>query len=60
MWRDTNVFNEMGIPSATYGPAAGAGGGNYFLTIDDLLTSAKLYALIMMDICNRDKPMTKS
>ena len=55
MWRDTNVFNEMGIPSATYGPAAGAGGGNYFLTIDDLWVSAKLYALVMLDICNREK-----
>jgi acetylornithine deacetylase/succinyl-diaminopimelate desuccinylase-like protein len=56
MWRDVNVFNEMGIPSATYGPAAGSGGGNYFLSIDDLLTSARLYALIMLDLCNRDKP----
>lgn len=55
MWRDVNVFNEMGIPSATYGPAAGSGGGNYFLSIDDLWTSAKLYALIMLDICQREK-----
>jgi len=55
MWRDVNVFNEVGIPSATYRPAAGVGGGNYFTTIDDLLQSARLYAMIMMDICNRDK-----
>lgn len=55
MWRDINVFNEVGIPSATYGPSAGAGGGNYFTTIDDLLKSARLYAMIMMDICNREK-----
>jgi len=58
MWRDVNVFNEVGIPSATYGPAAGAGGGNYFTTIDDLLKSARLYAMIMMDICNREKVWT--
>jgi acetylornithine deacetylase/succinyl-diaminopimelate desuccinylase-like protein len=55
MWRDTNVFNEVGIPSATYGPAAGAGGGNYFVTVGDLLKTAKLYALIMMKICNTEK-----
>ena len=27
MWRDINVLNEVGVPAATYGPAAGAGGG---------------------------------
>ena len=55
MWRDTNVFNEAGIPSATYGPGAGLGGGNIYLTVDGLYQAAQAYALIALNICNQEK-----
>jgi acetylornithine deacetylase/succinyl-diaminopimelate desuccinylase-like protein len=58
MWRDLNVYNEVGIPSITYGPASGAGGGNATMGIDDLLNAARIYALTVLDLCNRDKPLT--
>jgi len=56
MWRDINVFNEVGIPAATYGPAAGAGTyGNLCITLDDMDKAAKLYAMIALDICSQEK-----
>jgi hypothetical protein len=55
MWRDTNPYNELGIPSLTYGCGAGAGGGNTFFLVDEMLQAAKIYALTAMDICNRDR-----
>jgi acetylornithine deacetylase/succinyl-diaminopimelate desuccinylase-like protein len=55
MWRDINVFNEMGIPSLTYGPGASVGGGNLAMRIADLVTAAKLYALIALDLCNQER-----
>jgi acetylornithine deacetylase/succinyl-diaminopimelate desuccinylase-like protein len=55
MWRDTNPYNELGIPSLTYGCGAGAGGGNTFFLVDEMLQAAKIYALTAMDICNRSR-----
>lgn len=55
MWRDINVFNEVGIPAATYGPAAGAGGGVFFANLDDLYKAAQIYAMVALDICNQEK-----
>lgn len=60
MWRDTNPFNELGIPSLTYGPGAGAGGGNQFFTVDEMVAGAKIYALTALDICNRERPARTS
>jgi acetylornithine deacetylase/succinyl-diaminopimelate desuccinylase-like protein len=58
MWRDINVFNEVGIPAITYGPGVSVGGGNFAMRIADLVTAAKLYALIALDLCGqeRDRP----
>lgn len=55
MWRDLNVFNEVGIPSITYGPPLGLSseGWSYYIKIDDILLAARLYTLIAVDICNR-------
>lgn len=53
MWRDTNPFNEMGIPAITYGPAAGVGGGLFWAEADDFLHAARVYARMALDICNR-------
>lgn len=59
MWRDCNVFNMFGIPSVTYGPGGGAGnlpkGAAFGMKADELYQFAKSYALIALDICNRDK-----
>jgi acetylornithine deacetylase/succinyl-diaminopimelate desuccinylase-like protein len=55
MWRDTNPYNEMGIPSLTYGPGGGAGGGTQYFTIDEMVEGAKIYALTALDICMREK-----
>ena len=53
MWRDINPFNEVGIPSLTYGPGGGSGGGGNRLTLEELTNSAKVYAAIALDICSK-------
>jgi hypothetical protein len=53
MWRDINPSNELAIPSLTYGCGAGAGGGNTYFGVDDMLKTAKVYALSAMELCNR-------
>lgn len=56
MWRDINVFNEVGIPSLTYGPTrsdpdeADTGKGK-FMFKKDLINAARVYALTAMEIC---------
>lgn len=56
MWRDTNAFNEVGIPSLTYGPGAGLGGGALFQTVEDVYNCAKVYALTALEVCSRPRP----
>jgi acetylornithine deacetylase/succinyl-diaminopimelate desuccinylase-like protein len=51
MWRDLNIFNEMGIPSITFGPGGGSGGGNRGLGVDDLVSAARIYARTALRIC---------
>jgi acetylornithine deacetylase/succinyl-diaminopimelate desuccinylase-like protein len=55
MWRDHNIFNEMGIPALTYGPpgVAFAGGGAFAVRKEDLLRSARIYALTALSLCAR-------
>jgi acetylornithine deacetylase/succinyl-diaminopimelate desuccinylase-like protein len=55
MWRDINPYNELGIPSLTYGCGAGAGGGNTYFGVDDMIKTAKIYALTAIDLCNRQR-----
>ena len=56
MWRDVNVFNEVGIPAATFGfPRKTAPGlSEKFVDIDDLVDCARMYALVALDICGAD------
>ena len=56
MWRNVNIFNEVGIPSATFGfPRKGAPGvGEKFVAIDNLVDCSKIYALVALGICNVD------
>ena len=55
MWRDNNVFNELGIPSVCYGPKRQretlTAEGNRSMLVDDLVSAAKVYALTAMDLC---------
>lgn len=56
MWRDINVFNEVGIPSLTYGPPRSNPEGadkckGKFMFKKDLVDVAKIYALTALDIC---------
>jgi hypothetical protein len=57
MWRDLNVYNEVGIPSLTYGPPLGlsAEGWSYFIRRSDVNLAAQLYAMIALDVCNRER-----
>jgi acetylornithine deacetylase/succinyl-diaminopimelate desuccinylase-like protein len=56
MWRDVNIFNEVGIPSATFGfpRKTEPGLSEKFVDIDDLVDCAKMYALIALDTCGSD------
>lgn len=49
MWRDHNVFNQMGVPSVTYGPR------QRNTPIEDFVNCARIYALIALDICSQPR-----
>jgi acetylornithine deacetylase/succinyl-diaminopimelate desuccinylase-like protein len=51
MWRDHNVYNEMGIPALTYGPPGQAGTGTYAVRREDMLRAARVYALTALALC---------
>ena len=56
MWRDLTCFNEMRIPSYTYGPGISVGGGGiYRMPIKSLVTGSQLYASIALDLCNQPR-----
>jgi acetylornithine deacetylase/succinyl-diaminopimelate desuccinylase-like protein len=54
MWRDINVFNEMGIPALTYGPPRAMMKTGF--RVDDLLKVARIYALTALTICGQPRP----
>ena len=55
MWRDLNVFNEVGIPSVCYGPPRQrdslSGAGNRAMKIADLIDATKIYAMTALKLC---------
>jgi acetylornithine deacetylase/succinyl-diaminopimelate desuccinylase-like protein len=60
MWRDINPYNELGVPSICYGFPTGysAEGAKYDIDlfrvkIEDMISAAKVYALLALDICSR-------
>src|SRR5258706_1022438 len=55
MWRDINIFNEVGIPAATFGmPRKSAPDtAEKFVEIQDIVDAAKMYALVAMENCGR-------
>jgi acetylornithine deacetylase/succinyl-diaminopimelate desuccinylase-like protein len=56
MWRDTNAWNELGIPSISYAPRAASHATTKSFKIKDLTDAALVYARIAMDLCNQDRP----
>ena len=56
MWRDINSFNEVGIPAITYGPRSQRHSYRRSFTIDALYKAACVYARVIVDICNQEKP----
>jgi acetylornithine deacetylase/succinyl-diaminopimelate desuccinylase-like protein len=59
MWRDSNIFNEVGIPSISYGPPTQTESvtveGYRGLRIEDLVATAKVYALAALEVCGTDR-----
>jgi acetylornithine deacetylase/succinyl-diaminopimelate desuccinylase-like protein len=56
IWTDTNVYNELGIPAVKIGPRGKRiGPRNEELDIDQMVKAAQLYALVALDICNRER-----
>lgn len=60
MWRDCNIFNEVGIPAITYGPRAESHSFRRSFPIDALHQAACVYARLIMDLCSQEKPPRQS
>ena len=58
MWRDTNAFNELGIPAISYAPRAASHAKSKSFKVKDLTDAALVYARIAMDLCNQERPRT--
>ena len=52
MWRDLNVWNELGVPAVTFGPGTGTGGGNSSIAVADLMRCARVYARTALAVCD--------
>ena len=55
MWRDSNVFNEAGIPTVVYGPGISTAGGKFAIDIDVLVAAARIYALTAVELCGLEE-----
>jgi acetylornithine deacetylase/succinyl-diaminopimelate desuccinylase-like protein len=55
MWRDTNAFNELGIPAISYAPRATSHATTKSFKVKDLTDAALVYARIAMDLCNQER-----
>ena len=63
MWRDVNPYNEIGVPAISYGFNTGytqhgavqvmATAKDTGVEIKDMITAAKAYASIALDLCSR-------
>jgi acetylornithine deacetylase/succinyl-diaminopimelate desuccinylase-like protein len=51
MWRDINIFNELGIPAVTYGPPRASIDGMAGVRIDDIYDVALFYAAAALELC---------
>ncbi len=55
MWRDSNIFSELGVPAINYGPRSASHAVYRALTIESLYQAACVYARTAVDICMREK-----
>jgi acetylornithine deacetylase/succinyl-diaminopimelate desuccinylase-like protein len=53
MWRDINIFNEVGIPAVTFGMPRKSSPevAQKFVEVRDIVDAAKMYALVALKIC---------
>lgn len=58
MWRDTNAFNELGIPAISYAPRATSHASTKSFKVKDLTDAALVYARIAMDLCDQPRAAT--
>jgi acetylornithine deacetylase/succinyl-diaminopimelate desuccinylase-like protein len=56
IWTDTNVFNELGIPTVKFGPRGKRIHRYEELPIETMVKAAQVYALVALDICSRPRP----
>jgi len=56
MWRDTNAFNELGIPAISYAPRAQSHASTKSFKVKDLIDAALAYARIAIDVCSQERP----
>ncbi len=58
IWTDTNVYNELGIPAVKIGPRGKRIGPRAEeLAIQEMVKAAKIYALVALDICSRERTL---
>jgi acetylornithine deacetylase/succinyl-diaminopimelate desuccinylase-like protein len=52
MWRDTNVYNRIGIPALTFGPSRGQAAvqGTGSMELNNMIEGSKIYALTALAI----------
>ena len=55
MWRDTNIFNEVGIPAMCYAPRASTHQFRRAMSIESLYQAACMYARIAVDLCDQTR-----
>jgi acetylornithine deacetylase/succinyl-diaminopimelate desuccinylase-like protein len=55
MWRDTNAFNELGIPAISYAPRSASHAARKAFKVKDLTDAALVYARIALDLCNQER-----
>jgi acetylornithine deacetylase/succinyl-diaminopimelate desuccinylase-like protein len=55
MWRDTNAFNELGIPAVSYAPRAAEHASVKAFRVQDLIDASRVYARIAMDLCSQPR-----
>ncbi len=56
MWRDTNVYNRVGIPALTFGPSRGKAAvqGTGSMELGNMIEGAKIYALTALRMCGSE------
>jgi acetylornithine deacetylase/succinyl-diaminopimelate desuccinylase-like protein len=55
MWRDSNIFVELGMPALNYGPRSATHVHKRALTIESLYQAACVYARTAVTICSRPR-----